>query len=535
MAVSVTGLTVHTQTGGGTWKDYGSGGGSSSNTDVFLSSTGSRARKISNGVKGFAYEVNASGTDLSNTVIAIRWATLAGVGALNTLALDGVRFIIEDTSGNISYYTIAGNDTYTGGWEVSVIDTSLTATANNGTAATMTAIRYVGIEWDETASVGGGDPNCYIDEVLSWPNTGLTVTGNSTALFSDLQGWDDTSNYGIFETVGGIVFSKAYLILSPDASDFASTDETIVFEDKFFEDGTNISSALSLHGMESADADVIQFNRFTCIADVNPDINGTASSKEIDFSSATGIDCNVATFKNFKSTTANQSIQLGATGNTYNDASFIGNDSMDHSSGATVTACNFINADTADGEAQIRTPNPGNFSDCNFSFSDGHAIEVNANGTFTFDGNTFTGYGADATNDAAIYNSVTSGTLTLNLQNVAAVPTVRTASGGTTVAEITVTVRVTVLDADDSSVIQGAQVLLEADTGGDLSAGTDIILATTNASGVVEDTGFNFTNNQPVTGRARKGSASTYYKTSNITGTITSSGLDITIFMVKDE
>jgi hypothetical protein len=535
MAIGVTGLTVHTQTGGGTWKDYGSGGGSSANTDVFLSSTGSRARKISNGQKGFAYEVNASGTDLSNTVIAIRWATLAGVGALNTLALDGVRFIIEDTSGNISYYTIAGNDTYSGGWEVSVIDTALTATANNGTAATMTAVQYVGIEWDETASVGGGDPNCYIDEILSWPNTGLTITGNSTALFADLQAWDDTNDYGIFETRGGIVFSKAYLILSPDASDFASTDETVVFEDKFFEDGTNISSALGTHGMESADADVIQFNRFTCIADVNPDINGTASSKEINFSSATGIDCNVATFKAFKSTTANESIQLGATGNTYNDVSFIGNNSMTHTSGATLDGCTFINADTADGEAQIVTNNPGNFSNCDFTFSDGHAIEITATGTYTFDGNTFTNYGADATNDAAIYNSTTSGTVTLNLQNVATVPTVRTASGGTTVAEITVTVRVTVLDADDSTPIQGARVLLEADTGGDLTVGTDILLNTTNASGVVEDTAFNFTNPQPVTGRVRKGSTSTYYKTSNITGTITSGGFDVNIFMVKDE
>ena len=72
MAITVSGLTVHTQTGAGTWKDYGGGGGSAANTDVFLSSTGSRGRKVSNGIKGFAYEVNASGTDLSSTVIAIR-------------------------------------------------------------------------------------------------------------------------------------------------------------------------------------------------------------------------------------------------------------------------------------------------------------------------------------------------------------------------------------------------------------------------------------------------------------------------------
>lgn len=35
MAITVTGLTVHTQTGGGTWTDYGGGAGSSDTTNDF--------------------------------------------------------------------------------------------------------------------------------------------------------------------------------------------------------------------------------------------------------------------------------------------------------------------------------------------------------------------------------------------------------------------------------------------------------------------------------------------------------------------
>ncbi len=61
MTIGVTGLDAHTQVGTGTWKDYGGGGGSASNTDIFLSSTSSRARKVSNSVKGFGFEINASG------------------------------------------------------------------------------------------------------------------------------------------------------------------------------------------------------------------------------------------------------------------------------------------------------------------------------------------------------------------------------------------------------------------------------------------------------------------------------------------
>src|SRR6056300_1066006 len=198
MAIGVTGLTVHTQVGSGTWENVPTGGaGSGINTDVFFSSTSSRAKKISNSQAGFVYQINASGADLSNTIIAVRWATLAGVGTLASLALDGVQIVLKDTSANYSYFTIAGSDTYQGGWRVSVVDTSLTETSNSGTAATLTAIEFVGIRWNQTSNVGGGDPNCYIDEIISWPNSGLTITGDTTALIADLQTWDYTSLYGV--------------------------------------------------------------------------------------------------------------------------------------------------------------------------------------------------------------------------------------------------------------------------------------------------------------------------------------------------
>lgn len=223
--------------------------------------------------------------------------------------------------------------------------------------------------------------------------------------------------------------------------------------------------------------------------------------------------------------------------------------------------------------------------------------------TFTFDGNSFTGFGADGTNDAAIYNN-SGGNIVLNLQNVAAVPTIRNGTGATTSADITVTVKVTVRDADTLSTIDGVRVLLEANVGGDLPyndsvtitrsgstasvshtahglsngdkvkikganqneyngvrtisnvttnaydytvtgtpttpatgtiTSTAVILDGTTSGGSVQDTGFKFTSSQPVTGKARKGTATTYYKTATITGNIVSSGFDNTVVMVKDE
>jgi hypothetical protein len=97
-----------------------------------------------------------------------------------------------------------------------------------------------------------------------------------------------------------------------------------------------------------------------------------------------------------------------------------------------------------------------------------------------------------------------------------------------------VTVKVTVESAADFSVISGARVYLEAAAGGPLSAGTVIMNQTTDANGVAQNTAYAYTADQPVTGRVRKGTSAPFYKTAPLTGTITSSGLTLTSFMVSD-
>lgn len=106
--------------------------------------------------------------------------------------------------------------------------------------------------------------------------------------------------------------------------------------------------------------------------------------------------------------------------------------------------------------------------------------------------------------------------------------------GGTIELRTAVTVSVTALDASDSSTISGARILLEADTGGPLAVGTDVLTGLTNGSGLAEDTNFLYESDQPVVGILRKGTAVPYYKEAAITGTITENGLDLTTLMVGD-
>jgi hypothetical protein len=112
--------------------------------------------------------------------------------------------------------------------------------------------------------------------------------------------------------------------------------------------------------------------------------------------------------------------------------------------GATITACSFVSHPTAAGAAMISTADPSLITDCSFNNTGGtgHAITLTATGTFTFDGNTFTGYGADGTTSAAIYNN-SGGAVTLNITGGGSTPTVRNGSGASTTINSNVSVTLT--------------------------------------------------------------------------------------------
>lgn len=174
------------------------------------------------------------------------------------------------------------------------------------------------------------------------------------------------------------------------------------------------------------------------------------------------------------------------------------------------------------------------FSNCEFiQTRNGACFSLVAGATYTFNNLTFTDYGSTGTASAALQCTGV-GTVTVNI-NGGNIPTTYTPNGASFVFVNAKTVRVTVKDAVTLNPIQGVRVLLEAAAGGPLAAGTDILSGLTNVSGVIEDTVFNYTADQPVTGRARKGTTSPLYQQGSITGTITTNGFDTTILLISDE
>jgi len=160
-----------------------------------------------------------------------------------------------------------------------------------------------------------------------------------------------------------------------------------------------------------------------------------------------------------------------------------------------------------------------------------HAIMIETAGTYNFDGLTFTGFGADGTETAAIYNN-SGGSVTINVTNGSA-PTVRNSSGSSTTVQVLAPVVITAVESDGTP-IEDARVYLETTPGGveifDGSDGTSL----TDSNGEVS---IDFTGTTPVnvTGRVRKSTTSPFYKTGVISGQVTSSGFSATVVMVLDE
>lgn len=93
-----------------------------------------------------------------------------------------------------------------------------------------------------------------------------------------------------------------------------------------------------------------------------------------------------------------------------------------------------------------------------------------------------------------------------------------------------VTVKITVKDINTGLPIQDARVFLETTPGA-----VEIFNDLTDVDGVIQDTNYDYSANQAIVGRVRKGSSAPYYRTAPISGTITDAGFEQTIFLIPDE
>jgi len=283
----------------------------------------------------------------------------------------------------------------------------------------------------------------------------------------------------------------------------------------------------------------------------------------------------------------------------------VGNDSVTTNSTTTFTGCTLNVSTVTAGNRWLSTATPNKFGTCAFIGGGGHALRLTAAGNFTMDGNTWTGFGADASTGAAIFND-SGGLITLTITNGSA-PTVRNGAGASTVVVAgQVDTTLTVVDITTGSPVTSARVLVTASSaagtmpyqkstsitrsgsvatatctahglvngkkvlikgatqqeyngvftityidansfsytvsGSPATPATGTIVATgvvidgtTDGSGVITDTRTHALN-QPITGRVRKATGGTLYKTGAVSGTInTTTGFSTTVQLIRDE
>jgi hypothetical protein len=564
---------------------------------------------------GFEYVYsNDGGTALDMTTTDRRvWmvkATVSDYGGLD--ATDGLLVRIGTNGTNYYAYVIAGSDSPAsnfgayrdvGGLLVVPVDPNVNATYNDtvkdaGTP-TLTSIDYFGLVAAFTTSSAKNE-NVGLDAIDI--GSGLYLVGGDGAdpdatyqSFADFDGNTVNNRFGYARnTDGGGLLGLGTWILGANSGGAVATvlvdnDSVITWLDHLADVGFN--------GVE-----VNLGNATTAITDGALHI-GAGNTTNIDSRpdyTIVGVNSGTLTLQGTLRNFRNVSLGTGATVTGQIECKNL------QSKGATITGATIL----CDEATQVATHTDfaaADVDDTDYIQSGaGHAIEIKTAGTYSLDNLRFSGFGADGANDASVFVSAGSGTVTLNIVNGGDTPTFRTA-GATVVINNTVTLKVTVKDAVSLAAIQNARVLLLAgdvgpenyqesvsivESGGTATvtlashgyatndkvliegvtgtsqedmngikeitgttantftyfttigqgtatgtpiATTVLLDANTDASGVVQDTGYGFLSNQDVSGRVRKGTTSPFYKTSGLTGTITSAGYDVTSLLISDE
>ena len=124
-------------------------------------------------------------------------------------------------------------------------------------------------------------------------------------------------------------------------------------------------------------------------------------------------------------------------------------------------------------------------------------LEITSTGSYTLTNIDFTGYGADASNSAAIYND-SGGSVTLTISG-GTTPTIRNGTGASTTLVLNpVSTQVTVTD-NNGAALQNARVIVEASSGaGDLPFEDTVTITRSGTTASVSHTAHGLTNGDKV-------------------------------------
>jgi len=517
---------------GGTWTQFGSGGGTSFGAGVDFAMQGTNAvdLKVSNSEKGAAVTLNSAQTLSAGDHVFV-WTFVATPGLTNDIQNKGSAVIVGSASNAYVQYHVAGNDTFGAQGRVGLcypIDYSVRTANASAPYRTLQGSpsatpQYIGHSADITANVKGNNVAC--DAVRA--GTGIYVTAGtagSPATFSEASTANDnvTNRWGVLTSLGGTSYElQGYFVIGQDST---QTPTQAYFSDS----GASVTFVDTIHAASDFTRVVVDQASTTCILDsISFSAAGTTNRGRFLVNNASSaVTLTGCTFGDMNITTLQAGVT--ATGCTWRGCEKVTQNS------ATITNCTFTGSTAA---VALEVNSANDVSGCSFTSSGtGHAVDlgtVSSSTSITWD-STHSGYATinGSTGNETILVNVASGqTLTINNDSGGGSdPTYyNTGSGLVDIISGAVTVKVTVTDSSGSP-IQNARVYLTR-----ASDSAVVLNGLTNASGVIEDTAYTYTADDNVSGWARKSSASPYYKQGPISGTITNTGFSGTAILQSDE
>lgn len=423
------------------WGNIGGGPGRALETDFVYQGSNCVARKGATASRGIFLSDNVD-SDLSGgafkTVMLKFICTTPGL--LDLLSVPGMRLEIGSASvpaspsTNFHFYDVEGSDTYPidKSWLVLPIDPNI-ASHRTGTTGTpdLIVVDYFALRYDQTGV--SKSPNQGMDAVDI--GAGLTLTGGDGADpdgvwqdFADFDFGTVANRFGYVREVDGapgvfLVFGQ--LVLGTSSAAGFTDGKILIFPDGLFAAGfSGITVDLQ---SASTSVNITEGSFLSKGTKAGEDtratytVLGTTGSHVLtdrEFDNFAGIIFTSAATMNGGKITNSEKLTLA---------------------GATLDGVDISGATTGDGVAFIIADTLATIKNNKFTFSDGHAIEIQNTGTYSFLGNKFSGYGADSTNDAAIFND-SGGLVTINVGSGGDTPTVRNGAGASTVINNNVTV-----------------------------------------------------------------------------------------------
>ncbi len=372
----------------------------------------------------------------------LAWFYWASPQTLDTETNGGIRLIIGSAQNAHYAWKLAGKDTYPyGGWVNYAADPAQTV---DYTAGSPTSVRqWFGVAVNNANAITKGSPMAM--DVIRYGRCEARMNGgdltNGYATFNGFAAINDsnTNRWGLIQELNGAYQVKGLVIFGySSVVDFRDSNKSL-----FIQNTKKVSANFNAFEVRQATSRVdLTSISITALGTVSRGNWITTDNADINIDSCTFTDMGTFGFQS---------------GSTVLNSTFRRCNLVTQSS-AVFTGCTFDS--TNDSVKAVISNNPANIGSCTFiSSGTKHAIEITTAGTYSFSGNTFTGYATanGSTGNEVLYNN-SGGAVTINYSGGSGVISYRNGAGATTTVASSVNLIINIVDADGNAVTANCEV-----------------------------------------------------------------------------